>query len=102
VQSSIDATSTPSTEEEAFRQNLGRELGPIGAFKAASLQAPLSPAKTSEAWRFLADLLVSRAASSAVAGINPLYPKSSAPQEHPIGGLPRNSNGYPMPQWPFP
>jgi hypothetical protein len=42
VQGSIDATSVPSTEEEAFRQNQGRELGPIGAWKAASLLAPLT------------------------------------------------------------
>jgi hypothetical protein len=43
VQGSIDATSVPSTEEEAFRQNQGRELGPIGAWKAASLLAPKAP-----------------------------------------------------------
>jgi len=42
VQGSIDATSVPSTEEEAFRQNQGRELGPIGAFKAVSALTPLN------------------------------------------------------------
>lgn len=36
VQSAYDATSEPSTEEEAFRQNLGREMGPIGAWDAVS------------------------------------------------------------------
>ena len=102
VQGSIDATSTPSTEEEAFRQNQGRELGPIGAFKAASLQAPLSPARTSEGWRFLLDVLMSRAASTATAGINPLNPKPAAPFWRPTGDLDGNPSGYPMPQWPLP
>jgi hypothetical protein len=44
VQGSIDATSVPSTEEEAFRQNQGRELGPIGALNAVSLLTPTTPA----------------------------------------------------------
>jgi hypothetical protein len=45
VQGSIDATATPSTEteEDAFRQNQGRELGAIGAWRAASMLSPLSP-----------------------------------------------------------
>lgn len=46
VQGSIDATSVPSTEEEAFRQNQGRELGPIGAWNAVSLLGPKVPAGT--------------------------------------------------------
>lgn len=46
VQGSIDATSTPSTEEEAFRQNQGRELGPVGAWKGASLLSPTTPGGT--------------------------------------------------------
>ena len=45
VQGSIDATSVPSTEEEAFRQNQGRELGPIGALKGVSLLAPATAAR---------------------------------------------------------
>jgi hypothetical protein len=45
VQGSIAATSVPSTEEEAFRQNQARELGPIGAWKAVSLLAPMSPGR---------------------------------------------------------
>jgi hypothetical protein len=45
VQGSIDATRVPSTEEEAFRQNQGRELGPIGALKGASLLAPVTPGR---------------------------------------------------------
>jgi hypothetical protein len=119
VQGSIDATSTPSTEEEAFRQNLGRELGPMGALKAASLRAPLTPAGTGGIFatgtggilaspkfldiaRGVANLLESRAASSAVAGINPLSPKPAVPQEWPTGGLPGSSGGNPMLQWPFP
>jgi hypothetical protein len=44
VQGSIDATSVLSTEEEAFRQNQARELGPSGAFNAVSLLAPTTPA----------------------------------------------------------
>jgi hypothetical protein len=44
VQGSIHATSVSSTEEEAFRQNQGRELGPIGALKAASRLPLVSPA----------------------------------------------------------
>jgi hypothetical protein len=43
VQGSIDATSVPSTEEDAFRQNQGRERGPIGAWNAVSLLAPMFP-----------------------------------------------------------
>jgi len=43
VQGSIDATSAPSTEEEAFRQKLGREQGPIGAWQALSLLSPRVP-----------------------------------------------------------
>lgn len=46
VQGSIDATSVPSTEEEAFRQNLGREQGPVGAWKATSLLNPAVPRGT--------------------------------------------------------
>jgi hypothetical protein len=45
VQGSIDATSVPSTEEEAFRQNQGRERGPIGAWNALSVLAPASPGR---------------------------------------------------------
>jgi len=102
VQSSIDATSAPSTEEEAFRQNLGRELGPIAAFEAASLQGPLAPRTTSGLGRLFLDFLRNRAASTVVAGINPLSPKSDAPQEQPTGGPPGIVSGEPMPQWPFP
>ena len=43
VQGSIDATSVPSTEEEAFRQNLGREQGPIGAWQAVSGLRSMTP-----------------------------------------------------------
>jgi hypothetical protein len=46
VQGSIDATSEPSTEEDAFRQNWGREQGPIGAWNAVSLLSPGSPGGT--------------------------------------------------------
>jgi hypothetical protein len=50
----------------------------------------------------LADLLMSRAASSVVAGINPLKPKQAVPQEAPTGGPLGVINSKPMPQWPFP
>ena len=43
VQGSIAATSTPSTEQEAFWQNQGRDRGPVGALQAASLLTPLAP-----------------------------------------------------------
>jgi hypothetical protein len=43
VQGSIDATSVPSTEEEAFRQNLGRAQGPIGAWQVVSQFNPRIP-----------------------------------------------------------
>jgi hypothetical protein len=102
VQGSIDATSTPSTEEEAFRQNMGRELGPIGALKALSLRAPLSPASTGGFWRGIANLALSRGASSAAAGINPWGPKPIAPQGEPADGPSGIGSGQPMPQWPFP
>jgi hypothetical protein len=46
VQSSIDATRVPSTEEEAFRKNLAREQGPIAAWRAASLLNPMVPRGT--------------------------------------------------------
>jgi hypothetical protein len=46
VQGSIDATTVPSTEEQAFRQNLGRERGPIGAWHAASVLNPQVPRGT--------------------------------------------------------
>lgn len=80
VQGSIDATRNPSTEEEAFQQNLGRELGPIGAFRAISLRTPLAPGGTSGFWRGISGLLVSRAASTTVGGINPLSSKGVMPQ----------------------
>lgn len=43
VQGSIAATTTPSTEQEAFWQNQGRDRGPIGALQAATLLTPLAP-----------------------------------------------------------
>ncbi len=43
VQGSIDATTTPSTEQEAFWQNRCREQGPVGALKGATLLTPLAP-----------------------------------------------------------
>lgn len=43
VQGSKDAVSVPQTEEEAFRQNQGREQGPIGAADVMSIMAPGSP-----------------------------------------------------------
>ena len=43
VQGSIAATSTPSTEQEAFWQNQGRDRGPVGALQAATLLTPLAP-----------------------------------------------------------
>jgi hypothetical protein len=69
VQGSIDATSAPSTEEEAFRQNLGRERGPVGAWQGASLLNPLVPrgaggifaAPIAGAWRNGLPLLPTRA-----------------------------------------
>lgn len=100
VQGSIDATSTPSTEEEAFRQNLGRELGPIGAFRAVS--SPLTPGGATGAGQFLARFLLSRAGTSLVAGTNPLSPKPAVPPEQSTNGLPGIVSGKPMPQWPFP
>lgn len=101
VQGSIDATSTPSTEEEAFRQNQGRELGPIGALKGASLQVLPTPGASGVA-RLVSKALIARAGSSAVAGISPLNQKPEAPREQPEGGLPGIVSGQPMPRWPFP
>jgi hypothetical protein len=75
VQGSVDATSTPSTEEGALRQNFGREVGPIGAFRAISLRAPMTPGRTGAFWRGIFNLLESRAASTAIAGTNPLSRK---------------------------
>jgi hypothetical protein len=46
VQGSIDATGASSTEEQAFRQNQGRKLGPVGAFQAVSALAPTVPKGT--------------------------------------------------------
>jgi hypothetical protein len=60
VQGSIDATNAPSTEEEAFRQNLGRERGPVGAWQAASLLAPTAGVSAS---RILASPLVEAVAN---------------------------------------
>ncbi|MES2192914.1 MAG: hypothetical protein V4517_00740 [Pseudomonadota bacterium] len=101
VQSSIDATGTPLTEEEAFRQNQGRDFGPAGAFRAASSWGSLTPAGTS-GYGFLGDLLLSRAGSSIVSGTNPLNPKPAVPQKGPSEGLSGIVSGKPMPPWPFP
>ena len=101
VQGSIDATGMPLTEEEAFRQNQGRESGPVGAIKAVSSLGPLTPAGTS-GYGFLGDLALSRAGSSIVAGTHPLSPKPAVPQKWPAEGLPGIVSGKPMPPWPFP
>jgi hypothetical protein len=101
VQGSIDATITPSTEEEAFRQRMGHELAAIGALKALSLRAPLTPGGASGFWRGPANLAVSRGVSSAIAGINPWSPKPADTQEQSTGG-PSIFNGEPLSQWPFP
>jgi hypothetical protein len=100
VQGSIDATIVPTTEEEAFRQRMGHELAAIGALKALSLRAPLPP-NTSGFLRGLANLAVSRGASSAVAGINPWSPKAADDQGQSTGG-PVNVDGGLLSQWPFP
>lgn len=44
VQGSKDARSLPSTEEEAFRQNQGREQGPARALDAVQFLTPTAPA----------------------------------------------------------
>ncbi len=102
VQGSIDATSTPSTEEEAFRHNLGRELGPIGALKGASLQVLPAPGAATGVAGLIAKALIGRAASSVVAGISPLNPKPVASGEQPKGGPLGIVSGRPMPQWSVP
>jgi hypothetical protein len=99
VQGSIDAISAPSTEEEAFRQRMGPEVAAIGALKALSLRAPLTPGGTSGALRGAANLAMSRAVSSAIAGINPLSPKLALSQAVALPGI---VGDRPMPQWPFP
>ncbi len=94
VQSSIDANSVPSTEEDVFRQDWSREHGPIGAWEALSGLRSMTPRGVGGILgRPLINAITSREPSpQAVLGDKIATPRSVVPL-NPAPAAPQTSGG---------